>query len=177
MIFQISLEGAWSNECCALKQSKIFSFIYLLFAFPCRSAFHLLVPLLIFWQHTCRFIFLSASHSQTPPVKLCGCLKFHTLFNILLACLFLFMPTRFMRFLIISSSLPPITLCSSSLAFTSTLYLCHRHLAASLTSDDLFRERDKEKKETPQRYRNIAHSHWKVSLCHLIFHSTFCSCT
>lgn len=122
-----------SNELSTLNQSQIGSFIHLLFPVT-SSAFRM--------ASSVSFYF-SASHSQAPLVKLGSGLKFHTLFNVLLVCLFLFMPTLFMWFLIITA------LCFSSLLSTSTSRLCHTHLAVSLTQLDFLRERQKKRHHWP----------------------------
>ncbi len=135
--------------------------------------------LVIFWQHLSRFIFLSVSHSQTPAVELCGCLKFHTLFNVLLACLFLFMPIHFMRFLIISSSLPPVALCSSSLPSTSTLFLCLTHSwlppspQLTFSANETKTEKERELQGDTETWHTVIGRPLSVTR----YSSTFCSCT
>ncbi len=89
--------------------------------------------------------YFSFSLSQSNPVDSCASYKFHTLFNILLDCLFLFMSAPFYRVfnhLISASSHCSLLLLSPP---PYQLYFPIPHTAL-LTSVDLFRERNPDRK-------------------------------
>lgn len=145
-----------SNEMCTLKNQHKIYFIIFAICFRCLP---------FSFSSPCSFCdFLKASilvciFPLSLTVKLCSSLKFHTLFNILLACLFLFMPAHFMWFLIIVSHhiAPPSPQIALYFPLPSTSCLLPTwqfHLPHFI----LHRK---------DRNQNIT-GHWKVLFCHLL---------